>query len=66
MHICICISPLLVSDGREWMFLQWINLIREELTRKNYLQFLGVGFWEAVNKYHSLKYSKEQKSEVID
>ena len=43
-----------------------INLIREELIGKEYLQFLGVAFWEAVNTNHSLKYSKQQKSEVKD
>ena len=41
-------------------------MITEDITWKNYLQFLDVGFWEAVNTNHSLKYSKEQKSKVID
>ena len=54
-----------VNDGREENTFRLINLIGEELRGKNYLQFLGVGFWEAVKTSHSLKYSKEQKLGVI-
>ena len=54
-----------VNDGREENTFRLINLIGEELRGKNYLQFLGVGFWEAVKTSHSLKYLKEQKLGVI-